>query len=671
MKYQIDSATLTGMADAVRGMFYEHDQMTPEQMISKVNSRKVGIPVTINGMVTISNHINPATGKWERPEEYPDLDSIKLPEGFEGVYMTYDLRKIPEFAWIGVWVNGSSGYSYYVERGYLNNGEFIVEETNTVAYGSYFRKSLDFQDGDVQLWRIRPANSSRHISNFGFCTISADSSQNYSNILQPCVERRGFLDYCDIIWGDEGTGGTYRKYCTAWLERDALVTARNVVVTNFASVWAYDYNLQEIDYSLWDTSKWKVKSFVSTWAQCVCLQKLDLSHFDTSNWAVTNMASIWSYCVSLRELNISGWDTFDWAVTSIANTWNLCVSLEEIDISDWDTSNWAVTTMYYTWYYCVSLKHLDLSKWDTSNWVVTSLQSTWCYCWSLVSLDISTWDTSNWAVTVLANAWNACRSLVELNISGWDVSNWAVTTFASAWSTCESLKELDLNDWDVSSWTVTNMASAWSGCFSLERLEIGDWDVSNWAVTNMTSAWYYCSALKHLDIGNWDVSNWEVTSLRYVWYFCNSLRELDISDWDTRKWAITSLYYTFGYCYSLAVIDISKWDTSLWDITENGTCFSTIFAHTILLPNNIHIRDTSACTNVPNHATLINYTGFDMKQSHTYSSCRMLTRQSLLNIINNLPTVTASRTITLGGRLQNKLTAEEIAVATQKGWTVA
>lgn len=48
-----------------------------------------------------------------------------------------------------------------------------------------------------------------------------------------------------------------------------------------------------------------------------------------------------------------------------------------------------------------------------------------------------------------------------------------------------------------------------------------------------------------------------------------------------------------------------------------------------------------------------------------------LTRQSLLNILNALPTTsTSGRYITLGETLKNKLSAADIAIATDKGWEV-
>ena len=46
-------------------------------------------------------------------------------------------------------------------------------------------------------------------------------------------------------------------------------------------------------------------------------------------------------------------------------------------------------------------------------------------------------------------------------------------------------------------------------------------------------------------------------------------------------------------------------------------------------------------------------------------------REALLEVINNLATVTSTRTLTMGSTLKAKLTDDDIAIATAKGWTIA
>lgn len=56
--------------------------------------------------------------------------------------------------------------------------------------------------------------------------------------------------------------------------------------------------------------------------------------------------------------------------------------------------------------------------------------------------------------------------------------------------------------------------------------------------------------------------------------------------------------------------------------------------------------------------------------SHTYDM-RQLSVESILRIFNSLPSVQSAQTVTIGAINLAKVTAEQIAIATAKGWTVA
>ena len=53
------------------------------------------------------------------------------------------------------------------------------------------------------------------------------------------------------------------------------------------------------------------------------------------------------------------------------------------------------------------------------------------------------------------------------------------------------------------------------------------------------------------------------------------------------------------------------------------------------------------------------------------SSSTKFTREALLEIIGNLKTVTSTKTLTMGSTNLAKLTEEDKAIATNKGWTLA
>lgn len=536
-KYLIDETTMSGIADAVRDMRHEKAKMTPAQIEAKIRATRLGIPITI------SNHINPETGKWERPAEWPDIDALaaKLSDTDECVYLTYDLRKTPGYGWIGIYVqNNTNNTPFWIERGHIEDDEFIADESheqisinsNAATSTRYFRQALDETYGEIQLWRVR---SESHIERLGFATNSTTNAECFQQNMQPCVDRAGNLPYCTNLTSTINTSANNNCMGTIWLEHDALIPSK--------------------------------------------------------------------------------------------------------------LSN--VTTLAYCWNNCFSLQSLDLSGWDTSGWAVTSLAGCWASCYSLQSLDLSEWDTSKWAVTTLAGCFNACLSLQSLDVSSWDTSKWAVTSLSSCFNECYSLQSLDLNSWDTSGWAVNTLASCWANCYSLHSLDLSNWNTSDWAVTTL----YSC------------------------WFTCYSLRSLDVNSWNTSNWAVTTLYNCFNSCYSLQSLDLSSWDTSGWTVTDTRTMFNKNHAlKTAILPESIGVlssQTSNVAQHIPNTKNIEYFSGVLIYINHTYADAFKLTIESLVAILNRLPTVTAARTITLGQINKLKLTAEQIAIATQKGWTVA
>ena len=112
-------------------------------------------------------------------------------------------------------------------------------------------------------------------------------------------------------------------------------------------------------------------------------------------------------------------------------------------------------------------------------------------------------------------------------------------------------------------------------------------------------------------IGYSDTSN--VTNMTYMFYNCSSLTS--IPTLDTSK--VTNMTYMFYNCSSL---------------TE------------------IHMTGMSVDFNI--------------------SASTQFTESALVEILNNLATVTSTRTLTMGSTNLAKLTDDEKAIATNKGWTL-
>ena len=126
-----------------------------------------------------------------------------------------------------------------------------------------------------------------------------------------------------------------------------------------------------------------------------------------------------------------------------------------------------------------------------------------------------------------------------------------------------------------------------------------------------------------------------------AWQNCYSLQSLNLSGWDTGS--VTNMAAAWQYCYSLQSINLSGWDVSR--LSTNVT--------------------------YPSGGMLIDYWPSVMSINQNYSNAAALSIASLLRIIDSLPVATGARTLTLGQTNKLKLTAEQIAVATQKGWKVS
>ena len=194
-----------------------------------------------------------------------------------------------------------------------------------------------------------------------------------------------------------------------------------------------------------------------------------------------------------------------------------------------------------------------------------------------------------------------------------------------------------------------------------------------------------------------------ITSLRYYWYGCKALEEIDFKYWDTSLWEITDMIGTFNGCSSLRCLDFSQLDVSNWKVTNWSNTFSCVnlqvidltgFGETestvdaelggelwyggvgcLVICKISELDNSSPNGNIsyyPNGSQLQELYPMVMYANQNYSNCFKLSYASLLRILNTLPTLPTGTTYTLTlGNIRAKLTAEEIAIATNKGWTVA
>jgi surface protein len=125
----------------------------------------------------------------------------------------------------------------------------------------------------------------------------------------------------------------------------------------------------------------------------------------------------------------------------------------------------------------------------------------------------------------------------------------------------------------------------------------------------------------------------------------------------------------FRACYSL--ISIPQIDTS--SVTNMNNMFYACYS-LISIPQ----IDTSSVTNMSQMfnscASLVYVYLKNIKKDCTINNSTILSKESLLYIINNLYDLTANglsgQTLNIGSTNIAKLTEDEIAIATNKGWTI-
>ena len=198
-------------------------------------------------------------------------------------------------------------------------------------------------------------------------------------------------------------------------------------------------------------------------------------------------------------------------------------------------------------------------------------------------------------------------------------------------------------------------------------LDVSNFDTSN--VTNMSYMFNNCSKLTSLDVSNFDTS--KVTDMNYMFNNCSSLTSLDVSNFDTSK--VTDMRSMFSGSVSeskLTVKGLSNWDIS--KVTNITDMFTKNWTITELDLSFWDISKVTSISGAFNNCTkLVDFKApKNISANMNVSGSTALSHDSLMSIINNLATVTSTKTLTLGTTNLAKLTDEEKAIATNKGWTL-
>ncbi len=183
-------------------------------------------------------------------------------------------------------------------------------------------------------------------------------------------------------------------------------------------------------------------------------------------------------------------------------------------------------------------------------------------------------------------------------------------------------------------------------------------DTSNWDTSKCTSiSFQQCSKIKRLDTSKWNTD--KITSFNASFIRCYELQDIDVTNWNMDN--VTNTLSMFNGCSSLVSIDTTNWN--FYSITKTGA-YSMFFGCNNLISI---IGDRDMDDVLMHNVKCLNGNISTLSLSET-----ILERPSLRAVINGLADLTGEdpQTLTLGATLIAKLTEEDIAIATNKNWTI-
>ena len=369
---------------------------------------------------------------------------------------------------------------------------------------------------------------------------------------------------------------------------------------------------------------------------------------------------------------------------------------------------------------------VGLDTWDVSE--CTFIKWLFQNCSSITSIDISGWDAPK--LNYCSFVFNGCSSLQTVKMNnvrfGYSYAPGTYGEFTDFLKNCSKLTTVEAKNAGF----IGGLKGMFANCGSLIRVDLSNCDMSR--VTSIGSMFQNCSELATIiGVENLIKSNIKETILAFA--NCYKLKFDFMYDGIGKpNWEFTNSgtwTQTFNSCGR--DVEIQNGTTTILDLRDCGTMRSTNFLYTFLGMNaNIIYVDVntangtatldhrnsftspnlkelyvtgiwggdlrSIVVNSPN-LTTVDFSNLDFSNivtdgwgpisgaanvenfkmgtgysaSLSFSTNPKLTKESLLSILNNLPTISSTKTVTLGSTNLAKLTASDIKIATDKGWTVA
>ena len=339
--------------------------------------------------------------------------------------------------------------------------------------------------------------------------------------------------------------------------------------------------------------------------------------------SVTEADTFRSYASKIEEIQSGGSSgdcpkhTLD-LTDGVSNSFNITKEIKEIILpSNMDN----VIAMSGCFSHCTLLTSITLPELPN----VTTMSDCFASCYSLTSITL---PSSLPMVSDINSCFDQCSSLTSITLP--ELPN--VTTMGGMFRQCYSLRSITLLELPK----VEDMYDTFVFCSKLTSITLPS-SLPN--VTNMSGCFSNCSSLTSITL--LELPN--VTTMSSCFNYCYALTSITLPELPN----VTTMFYCFNYCYALTSITLPE----LPNVTNMDTCFYDCSSLENLSIGNIN----------PNITTLTNW---------GISTCTLLTVDSLVNIMNALPTITSTKTCTIGTTNLSKLSPEQLAIGVNKGWTI-
>ena len=240
--------------------------------------------------------------------------------------------------------------------------------------------------------------------------------------------------------------------------------------------------------------------------------------------------------------------------------------------------------------------------------------------------------------TSMNSMFHACTSLIKIDLSYFNTSN--VTDMQSLFQECRSLQNIKgAENLDTSKIMDAARLPSFQNCFKLKTFPEGFELNCEGLISGkeLNNSYMFDANFINVDLSN--IKHTEKITGPFLFNANVLMETLDYHGWDTSN---IKNFHSYWSNPSVKYVNLDGWD--LTSLSSIGYLW--------------------------NKASIKEYYPPKIAINHSYNQMYSLDHASKLRILNVLPEVETAKTLTLGV-VRVGLTAEEIAIATQKGWTVA